>query len=166
MLLISDSNIFIDMIVGDLLEQMFQLPETFAVPDVLYEEELSEQHPELLDLGLLRLVLKGDGVAEAVQLGAICTGRDAPSRNDLMALMLAKQENVPLLTGDRRLRKLAEVHYGAMEIRGTLWLVERLVGEALITPIQAAKAYEEMRRAGSRLPWTTDVARQLRDWGL
>lgn len=166
MLLISDSNIFIDMIVSDLLEQMFRLPEAFAVPDVLYEEELSEQHPELLELGLLRLALTGDGVAEAVQLRAICTGRDAPSQNDLMALILAKQENAPLLTGDRRLRKLAEVHYGYIEIRGTIWLMERLVGEALITPTDAALAYDKMRRAGSRLPWTTDVARQLRDWGL
>ena len=165
MLLISDSNIFIDMIVGELLEQMFQLPEEFAVPDVLYEEELSEQHPELLQLGLLRLVLKGDGVAESVRLGAMCAGRDAPSQNDLMALMLAKQENVPLLTGDRRLRSLAALHFDAIEIRGTLWLMERLVGETLLTPNDAATAYDKMRRAGSRLPWTTDVARQLREWG-
>lgn len=166
MLLISDSNIFIDMIVGELLGPMFQLPETFAVPDVLYEEELSEQHSELLDLGLVRLGLKGEGVEEAIQLGVICTGRDAPSHNDLIALMLAKQEKTPLLTGDRRLRKLAEERYDSIEIRGTIWLVHRLVEEGLIAPAEAVVGYENMRLGGSRLPWNTEVARQIRGWGL
>lgn len=166
MLLISDSNIFIDMITGELLGQMFQLPETFAVPDVLYEEELSEQHPELLDLGLVQLGLRGEGVAEAVELGAVCTGRDAPSQNDLIALMLAKQEQAPLLTGDRRLRRLAEQRYGTIEIRGTIWLVQRLVDERLVVPAEAVVAYDKMRLGGSRLPWTTEVARQIRTWGI
>lgn len=166
MLLISDSNIFIDMIAGELLDQMFHLPETFAVPNVLYEEELSEQHPELLDLGLVRLGLKGEGVAEAIALGAVCTGRDAPSQNDLIALMLAKQEQALLLTGDRRLRRLAEQRCDTIEIRGTIWLVQRLVEEDLIVPTDAAIAFDKMRLGGSRLPWTTEVARQLRGWGL
>ena len=37
---------------------------------------------------------------EAIALGAVCTGRDAPSQNDLIALMLAKQEQGAVLTGD------------------------------------------------------------------
>jgi len=51
-LLISDANILIDMEVGGLLRPMFRVDATFAVPNILFEEELREQHPELTHLGL------------------------------------------------------------------------------------------------------------------
>ena len=51
-LLISDANIFIDMEVGGLIERMFDLDYQFAVPDVLFAEELAGHHGYLLDLGL------------------------------------------------------------------------------------------------------------------
>lgn len=51
MLLISDANILIDLIVGGLIEQMFGLPEEFAVPDVLFAEALSERHPSVTRFG-------------------------------------------------------------------------------------------------------------------
>lgn len=153
MLLISDSNILIDMADGGLLQTMFRLKETFAVPNVLYEEELATLHPELPDLGLVSMTLQGDGVVEAFRLKAQCTGRTAPSQNDLFALMLAKQEQCPLLTGDKRLRKLAEKEHKEIELRGTLWLVEQMVAEELITVTEARAAYQKMKEAGSRLPW-------------
>jgi len=46
MLLISDANILIDMADGGLLQAMFRLEETFAVPDVLFEEELEGKDAE------------------------------------------------------------------------------------------------------------------------
>jgi len=56
-LLISDANILIDMEKGGITRQMFQLDAVFAVPDLLYEEELREAHPHLLALGLRTLEL-------------------------------------------------------------------------------------------------------------
>lgn len=165
MLLISDANILIDMDVGGLLKKIFRLPETFAVPNVLFEEELSSRHPELLGHGLLLKILKGEGVAEAYRLKTLCIGRDAPSLNDLFALMLAKQEQCPLLTGDRRLRKVAADNHPEVVIRGTLWLVGRLKEEQIITAKDAADAYEKMRDSSSRLPWD-EVERQLAGWGV
>ena len=52
-LLISDANILIDLEEGQLLEVFFNLPYQFKVPDVLFHEELSDQHGYLLELGLL-----------------------------------------------------------------------------------------------------------------
>ncbi|MCF6172574.1 MAG: hypothetical protein L3J44_02140 [Campylobacteraceae bacterium] len=51
-LLISDANIFIDLDVCGILEQMFELPFEFAVPDILYMEELEEHHGDLPRYGL------------------------------------------------------------------------------------------------------------------
>jgi len=68
-LLISDANIIIDMEVGGLIKQMFRLDYEFAVPDVLYEEELKENHANLPKLGLERLGLQPESVAYSVELG-------------------------------------------------------------------------------------------------
>ncbi|MES9874253.1 MAG: DUF3368 domain-containing protein [Candidatus Sedimenticola sp. 6PFRAG7] len=165
MLLISDANILIDISVGGLIEQMFGLQEDFAVPDVLFDEELSEQHPELLGLGLVSMTLNGEGVMAAYEAKAHCTGRAAPSLNDLFALMLARQVEGVLLTGDRRLRELTEAQYPEVEVRGTLWIVQRLVEDGLIDAEVARLSYAEMRLSGSRLPWA-EVNRQLTGWGV
>jgi hypothetical protein len=165
MLLISDANTLIDMSVAGLLEAMFRLPESFAVPDVLFAEELSERHPELLSFGLATLTLDGAGVREASMVMASCTGRAAPSLNDVFALMLAKQVGGVLLTEDRRLRELAETSYSDIEVRGTLWIMRRLQEHGLLEAAVAREAYWQMRQSGSRLPWG-EVNRQLEEWGL
>ena len=51
-LVISDANVLIDMECGDLVATMFELDYRFAVPDVLYEMELRDHHPDLIALGL------------------------------------------------------------------------------------------------------------------
>lgn len=158
-LLISDANIFIDMEEGGLIEAMFKLPETFAVPNVLFMEELVEHHPELPGHGLLVQELGELAVAETVRLRQRYPN---PSLNDLFALALAKQEVCPLLTGDRNLRVAVEEE--GVELRGTLWLVGRLVEEAVVTVEQAVAAYERMRAANRWLPWP-EVAKQLKRFG-
>lgn len=67
-LLISDANILIDLDVAGLLEEMFRLPETFAVPDVLFVEELLEQHAALPGYGLQVLEMLPMVVDEAIRL--------------------------------------------------------------------------------------------------
>lgn len=160
LLLISDANIFIDMEAGGLVEAMFRLPEKFAVPDVLFIEELLEYHPELPGHGLQILSLTEEMVSKSVRLRQ---QYKHPSQNDLFALALAKQESCPLLTGDRRLREVAEQE--GVELKGTLWLIERIVEETIISVEGAAEAYECMRREQRRLPWP-EVSKQLKRLGF
>jgi predicted nucleic acid-binding protein len=158
MLLISDANILIDMEVGDLLEPMFRLKEKFAVPDVLYSEELENNHAHLPTLGLQILPLSDAGVESAMQLIGIYA---EPSINDLFALELAREQGCPLLTGDKALREAA-IQEG-VGLRGTLWLVEQLVLHMIITKERAEQAYSKMRAEGRRLPWK-DIERQIENW--
>lgn len=156
--LISDANIIMDMNTGGLLRLMFRFDATFAVPDVLYEEELRTDHPELLRLGLKLLELRGDTVAYAGRLVEKYRSLGA-SINDLVALALASQEKCPLLTGDGRLRTAGQTE--GIDVHGTLWLIEEMVKAGTITVKQAEAGYVKMREAGRRLPWD-DVDRQLR----
>ncbi len=146
--LISDANILIDLEDGLLLDQMFSLPFVFKIPDILFVEELEENHSHLLALGLQLGELSEETMPYAFDLTQQYT---QPSRNDCFALALAKQDNCPLLTGDKNLRKAAEEQ--EVEVRGTLWLVESLVVHEIITKEQAHEAYERMKQCQRRLPW-------------
>lgn len=157
-LLISDANILIDMEAGGIIGQMFQLDATFAVPDTLFEEELREHHGGWLVLGLQTLELSAKSVAHASTLIAK-HARSGASINDLLALTLAWQEQTALLTGDSKLRSVAQVEN--FTVHGTLWLTEQLLSAKILTVRQAESAYKKMKAAGRRLPWD-EVERQLR----
>lgn len=146
--LISDANVLIDMEAGELVELMFQLPYEFKVSDMLFKDELSDQHGYLLELGLIETELTSEGMLEAQRLTGVYA---KPSRYDCFCLALAKQEHCPLLTGDGDLRAAAGTE--AVECRGTIWLVNELITHRLVDKYSARQAYERMREAGSRLPW-------------
>lgn len=142
--------------IGGLTGEMFRLSHTLAVPDILFLEELVEHHPELPAYGLRVLSLGESAIEEAVRLRERFPH---PSQNDLFALALARQENCPLITGDKRLREAAEQE--AVEANGALWVVEQMVIEKVIPLSRANDAYHGMKSSNRRLPWR-DVERQLK----
>jgi len=145
---ISDANILVDVEVGGLTAPMFSLGYQFAVPDVLYFEELAEQHAHWQDMGLKIKSLSAEGVA---RVQALSQKYKRPSRNDLFALALAEHERCPLLTGDAALRSAAEAEH--IEVKGRIWLVSEMVRQQCITVAVARAAFERMRLGGRRLPW-------------
>ena len=147
-LLVSDANIILDVEEADLVAELFRLPWSIGVPDLLFEDELSEQHGHLMDHGLTALELSADAMLEVVRLASLYR---RPSRYDCMALALARQENAPLLTGDAALRKAAERE--SVSVVGTIWVVETMVVTQLISIDRARAAYAAMRAADRRLPW-------------
>ncbi len=126
-----------------------QLPYSFAVPDVLYLEELEEQHGDLPAFGLQVKSLNSNSVDKAIALQIKYTGT---SPNDLFALTLAQQEDCPLLTGDQALRDAAKKE--GVAIKGTIWIIKQLVTEGIIDCDDAVEAFAIMRAKGRRLPWS------------
>lgn len=153
-LLISDANILIDMNDGGLLSTMFRLPYEFATPDILFEEELRDTHPDLIDFGLKIKSIRVEFIGYAFTLNS---KHSKVSANDCLVLSLAKQEQCPLLTGDRRLVNVAERE--AVIVKGTIWLVEQMITHEIITIEDARRAYQQMEAAGSRLPFTLALKR-------
>ena len=154
-LLIIDANILIDLEEGRLLEQFFQLPYDFRVPDILFSEELEDQHSYLPELGLQIGELTSQSMCDAEEL---IKRYGELSRNDCFTLALARQEQCPLLTGDQALRKAAEME--RVKKNGTIWVVNQLVKHQIINKPEAKAAYVRMKDNGRRLPWTL-VWRQL-----
>ena len=158
--LFSDTNVFIDITVSILSEAMFRLEDTIATPDVLYQEELLQHHPELPGLGLQISRLSSRGVNEVQRLRTLYKN---PSSNDLFALALAKTNEWTLLSGDSELRNAAVTE--GVEVHGTIWLVERMVNGGVISSEQAENAFRLMRENKRRLPWDAvdSLILQLRD---
>ncbi len=120
--LISDTSILVDLERGALLEAAFQLEMEFAVPDLLYEEELRDFNgEELCGHGLLIRELDGNGVERAF---AYRERQPLLSLADAFALSLAKDQDTTLLTGDAALRSLAEDE--TVDCHGLLWLLDRI----------------------------------------
>jgi hypothetical protein len=153
-LLISDSNILMDVEAGGLTTAFFSLAYTFAVPDILYEEELADNFGHFLRFGLEVRELSPDIIRIAERLAAQYR---RVSGNDRLALALALGEGVGLLTGDLLLRLAAEEE--KVLVRGTIWLLQEMVREGRITREVALLSLDRMRDAGRRLPW--DLARKI-----
>lgn len=152
-LLISDSNVLIDLIIVEQIENMFKLPYSFAVPDILFHEELKETHSDLLELGLEIKELSSETIIYSMKL---MNKYRKPSRNDLFALALAKQESCPLLTGDNDLRTAAESE--AVILCGTIWVMDNLIKNNLVTIEEARLLYQKMEDNKRRLPWAIAYA--------
>jgi predicted nucleic acid-binding protein len=158
-LAVSDANVLIDIEAGGLEASMFSLPDfEFYIPDVLFEQELRKNHSHLEKMGLKLRSLTGAAVSEVFRLSQI---HHKPSRMDLFALVLAREENWILLTGDRNLRKVAEEY--KIHCHGTIWLVEQMIENQIIKPDIARNAYQNMRIKGSRLPWE-EAEERLKRW--
>ena len=156
-LLISDTNILIDMEAGALMETLFRLPMQFGIPDLLYYEEIEEESPDLDDLGLLIMEVSGDFVKYAEQLPSQynhtlpAKNGPKPSHNDYLALALAKQESCTLLTGDANLRVVASKEQ--ITVMGTIGLLCAMVENQLLSVDDAFKALDRMKDGKRRLPW-------------
>ena len=86
-LLISDANIIIDVMVGGLITEMFQLPYEFGTATTLYYDELAAFYPDLPESGLQLFELEEDVITRAQELGQKYKG---VSSYDVEALALAE----------------------------------------------------------------------------
>jgi predicted nucleic acid-binding protein len=141
-IIVSDTSCIIDLGKGNMVRAVLQLPYTFVMPDVLFEDELltfgSITKAELRALGLQVVELDARGTSRAFEHFA----RHQPlTVHDCFALALAEQvDNCILMTGDGLLRRIARGM--RIEVHGVLWAIDELERTGLATPRQL---YEALR---------------------
>jgi len=144
---ITDANIWIDLHRGGVTAETFKLDLVFKTPDLVAREILSPPAASLQRRGLQVVELPGVRVLEIIQMAR---KYPRPSRPDLSALVLAASEGAILLTGDKALRAAGEAE--GIEVRGVLWLLERMVACSVLTGARAITALQRMLKSGARLP--------------
>ena len=125
--LIADTSVLMDLERGGLLEKCFCLPYQFAVPDLLYRNELARPGDgqgfgeSLLALGLRVEELDGNEVNSAINYRR---KRPSLSLPQAFALVLSTSRRWTLLTGDSVLRAFAARL--SLPCHDVLWILDQV----------------------------------------
>lgn len=153
-IVVSDTNIFLDLFDADLIDLFFQLPiRVHTIDFVIDEIKRPDQHliiEQLIANG--KIVVNSYPSEEILSLyifNSECGGN--LSLTDSTVIYYAQSlENCRLLTGDRQLRIRAEQK--GIIVSGILYVFDQLVEYCLLRPIEASQKLEELFRINSRLP--------------
>lgn len=80
---------------------------------------------------------------------------------DCSVCYFARKHNVPMLTGDRRLRRYAEEQ--SIEVHGILFIFDELVRHDIISTSMAADRLEELFAINARLP-KAEIRERINRW--
>lgn len=155
---ISDTNIWSHFRHGGLLEELFALPFVFASTDFVLNELPEGESEQLKALGLIVETLEGEAITALFEL---TVQHNNSALADVSCYYVAKEEGLPLLTGDGPLRKRATKD--GVEVRGALWLLDQLIEHQVIASNHAAAALQAMLDAGARLP-QAECEKRFGDW--
>lgn len=155
---VTDTNVWIDLRVGNLLDNVFELDARWLIPDLVGQELGTKRKELLVEWGLEVRSLTGDEVEAVIRLNETYS---APSRTDIATLVVARVEDGILVTGDGALRDAADEE--DIEVHGTLWVVDALVDTGTVEPPEAARALQLMMEADRRLP-EDEVHHRLENW--
>lgn len=155
---VTDTNVWIDLQVGNLLDDVFELEARWLIPDLVGRELGPELKGLLLEWGLEERSLSGEEIEAVVRLNE---AYPAPSRTDMATLVVARSEGGVLVTGDSHLREAAEEE--GIEVHGTLWVLDALVETGKVPPPKAARALQFMMETGRRLP-EAEVRSRIGKW--
>lgn len=163
-ILVNDTNIFIDLHSVGLLEEMCRLPYEINTVDFVVAEIADADQRRIFD----ELVAQGgifidgftaDEVIEIVEEHSSVSGN--LSIPDCSVCYFARKHNVPMLTGDRRLRRYAEEQ--SIEVHGILFIFDELVRHDIISTSMAADRLEELFAINARLP-KAEIRERINRW--
>lgn len=163
-ILVNDTNIFIDLHSVGLLEEMCRLPYEIHTVDFVVAEIADADQRRIFD----ELVAQGgifidgftaDEVIEIVEEHSSVSGN--LSIPDCSVCYFARKHNVPMLTGDRRLRRYTEEQ--SIEVHGILFIFDELVRHDIISTSMAADRLEELFAINARLP-KAEIRERINRW--
>lgn len=157
-ILVTDTNIWIDLENGGILAEVFLLPYRFVTPDFAIREFVQPRWDALQALGLEAHELAPESI---IELSNLRLAHKNLSIIDLSAFLLARALEATLLTGDWRLSNLAKAN--RLSVHGVLWLLDEMLRYQVVAPGQAANALRRMLDQGARLP-TDECQKRLLCW--
>jgi len=109
-----------------------------------------------------RIIVDGftaDEVLEIVEEHSAVSGN--LSIPDCSVCYFARKHNVPMLTGDRRLRRYAEQQ--SIEVHGILFIFDEFVRHGIVSTTIAAERLEKLFSINARLP-KSEIRDRLKQW--
>lgn len=152
-IVVSDANIFFDLLSVDLLNDFFQFPCEIATTDfVIYEIQRTEQLKKVKAFVHLRkLKIAEFDFSEMAQVNSIFENtNNNVSFTDASVWYYAKKTNGRLLTGDAKLKKSAEEDN--VKVSGILYVFDNLIEYEILDKKTCADKLEKLYSINNRLP--------------
>ena len=166
-IVVNDTNIFIDLISVGLLDAFFQLPIGVHTTDFVLNELTDEiQYAAVWKhVGLKHLTVKRHTAAEVVGIASFWENcHNNVSIADCSVWLYAKDNGYTLLTGDAKLRSSAQS--SGVTVCGILRIFDMLVDEyKIIPPDVGAERLEWLYKINNRLP-SREIETRIGKWGL
>ena len=152
-IVISDANVFFDLLSVSLLEAFFALPCEICTTDLVISEIT---RPEQLKIVQKFIKSKKLGVvsfnavdfSQVISLHTNCTNN--ASIADCSVWYYAKKVDGRLLTGDGKLRSAAQKD--GVKVSGVLYLFDNFIEYNILSPQEAAENLESLMNLNMRLP--------------
>lgn len=136
-------------LLGLMCELEYEIHTVDFVAAEIINPEQKEVFNQMVALGKIKVdSFTSKEVSEIVEEYSAVSGN--LSIPDCSVCYYARKNNVPMLTGDRRLRRYAEQQ--SIEVHGILFLFDEMVANSVISSIDAATKLEELMALNSRLP--------------
>lgn len=160
---VSDTNIFIDLYKIDLLDEFFSLAIHIHTTDfIIHELKVMDQKNKILDYG--KLFIKNFDMQEMIKLVSFqrkMQDKTNVSIQDCSVWIYAQDNGYILLTGDGKLRRTA-IKEGT-NVRGILYIFDKMVEEKLLTPQKACEKIQLLRQINGRLP-SKEIEKRVCIW--
>jgi len=160
-IIVNDTNIIIDLISISLFEIFLELDYEFHTNDFILNE-ISDSNQKVILERLIaedRLIVGETDISDYEHIQALLTKN--LSFEDCSIWHYASKAQGLLLTGDARLRK--EVEKTDVEVRGVLFVFDKLVEESKIAKSEAIEKLTELLNINPRLP-TKEIKKRLDLW--
>lgn len=163
-IVVSDTNIFIDLVKLELLGDFFSLPWDIHTTDfVINELEVPEQKAAVT--AFIKRKKLTVGKLNAAEVGIIAERSEETggkiSITDFSVCHYAQKNNYTLLTGDMNLRKVAVKEN--ISVHGILFLFDELVKHAVLPSELAAETLKKLKGINTRLP-LDEVDTRINKW--
>lgn len=151
-IIITDANVFFDIIEINALPEFFSLPYEICTTDFVVDEVLRSHQKEQVEIFIRskKLTVFKLTDIDVGEVEAFKTKRIFKGLTDKTVLWKAKQLSSPLLTGDGKLRKEAQEQ--GVKVHGSIWVIEDLAINQLIERPKAIVLLEKLKKVNSSLP--------------
>ena len=163
-IVVSDTNIFIDLVKLDLLGDLFALPWDVHTTDFVISELTDPAQKAAVTSYIKRNKLtigklSAEDVGEIAQRSSESGGKI--SITDFSVCLYSKKNGYTLLTGDKNLRKIAISE--SITVRGILYLFDEFVSNSILPLELAIEILKQLKGINTRLP-LDEVDARIKKW--
>ena len=152
-IVISDTNILLDLLSQNMLDAFFSLPCDICTTDLVIDEIVQPDQQKIIDSFVkskkLEVVQFSSSEFSNITNHFVMNPNNA-SLTDCSVWYYAKQTNGRLLTGDGKLRKAAE--NDNVIVSGILYIFDNLIEYGILSEKDAADLLENLMKINIRLP--------------